>query len=56
MYCKMFENSFRQFYCLKPVYDSFGQFWCLKPVYDKTVYTGLYRGIYRQLSETAGPA
>ena len=49
MYC------FRQFYCLKPVYDSFGHFGCLKPVYGKTVYTGLYRGIYRPLSETAGP-
>ena len=27
----------------------------MKPVYDETVYTGLYHGIYRPLSETAGP-
>ena len=51
MYCKMSET---QLYCLKPVYDSFGHFGCLKPVYDKTVYTGLYHGIYHPLSETAG--
>ena len=54
----MLCHSFRQFYCLKHVYegyDSFRHFGCLIPVYDKTVYTGLYRGIYRPLSETAGP-
>ena len=48
-------HSFRQFYCLKPVYDSFGHFGCLKPVYDKMVYASLYHSIYHPLSETAGP-
>ena len=55
MYCKMLETEFQTILLFKPVYDSFGHFGCLKPVYVKTVYTGLYCGIYRPLSETAGP-
>ena len=34
----------------------FQTFWVSETrFYDKTVYTGLYRGIYRPLSETASP-
>ena len=39
---KYWKHSFKQFYCLKAVYDRFGHFRRLKSVCDKTVFTGVY--------------
>ena len=56
MYCKMSETQFQTVLLFKTCLWQFWTFWVSETGYDKMVYTGLYHGIYRPLSETAGPA
>ena len=50
---KYSKHSFKQFYCLKLVYGKLWTFWATETCLWQD---GLYRGIYRPLSETTGPA